>query len=77
MCFTNLLVLVIFFLTQSGYQTDRRITLVQHQACQIVPEGKEMICQCREEDTMAYMGLRMMGFARQMGLEVRVKWNLF
>ena len=71
MCLNNLLALVIFLLAQSGYPTGTRVTLVQHLACQVLPMEKEMICQCGEEDTMAYMGLRMMGFEGQMGQEVR------
>ena len=73
MCFKNLLVVVIFLLAQSGYQTGRRVTLVQHQACQMVPAEKEMLCQCGEEDTMTYMGIRMLGFAAQIRPEVRFK----
>ena len=73
MCLNNLLVLVIFLLAQSGYPTGRRVTLVQHQACQMLPVEKEMICQCGEEDTMAYMGIRMLGFAAQRRPEVRFK----
>ena len=77
MCFDNLLVLGIILLAKSGYPTGRRVTLVQHHACQMVPAEKKMICQCREEDTMAYMGLRMMGFEGKIRQEVRFKFNLF
>ena len=63
-------VLLLCILAYSGSPTATRVTLVQQQACKYQSATREVLCQCREEDTMAYLGIRMQGFVKQAGQEV-------
>ena len=56
----------------SNYDASR-ITLVQRQACRFMTDTKEVLCQCREEDSKAYLGVRMQGFVMKAGEEVLIK----
>ena len=63
-------VLVLCLLAYNGSSTASRVALVQQQACNYQSATREVVCQCREEDTMAYLGIRMQGFVKQAGKEV-------
>ena len=54
-----------------------RVTLVQQQACNYVSATKEVICKCRDEDTRAYLGVRMQGFVMKSGQEVSISHSEF
>ena len=50
--------------------TITRVTLVQQQACAYQAHNREVLCMCREGDTMAYLGIRMQGFFKKASKEV-------
>eukprot|EP00092_Neocalanus_flemingeri_P035272 GFUD01038377.1.p1 GENE.GFUD01038377.1~~GFUD01038377.1.p1 ORF type:complete len:429 (+),score=123.62 GFUD01038377.1:34-1320(+) len=66
----NSSVLVLCLLACSGSPAATRVTLVQQQACNYQADTREVLCQCREEDTMAYLGIRMQWFVKQAGREI-------
>jgi len=61
---TRYFIIILTLLT--NYDASR-ITLVQRQACRIMDNTKEVLCQCREEDSKAYLGVRMQGFVMKAG----------
>jgi predicted nucleic acid-binding Zn finger protein len=63
-------VLIFLFINCSKLSYASRVTLVQQQACNYVSATKEVLCKCRDEDTRAYIGVRMQGFVMKSGQEV-------
>ena len=61
-------VLILLILNCSGTSYATCVTLVQ--GLQVVLATKEMLCECREDDTRAYLGVRMQGFVILSGQEV-------
>ena len=65
-------VLIFLLINCSEFSYTFRVTLVQQQACNYVSATKEVICKCRDEDTRAYLGVRMQGFVMKSGQEVSI-----
>ena len=64
--------LIFLIINCSEFSFASRVTLVQQQACNYVSATKEVLCKCRDEDTRAYLGVRMQGFAMKSGQEVSI-----
>jgi hypothetical protein len=70
-------VLLFVLLAYNGSPAAMRATIVQQQACTYQAATREVVCQCREEDIMVFLGIRMQGFVKQAGQKVSLDVTMF